>query len=214
MKKITWILYLLMSMLLYAEYSIEPINKETKTRMVEGGSWSQTRGCPVPLRNLRYIRVDYLGFDGKRHNGELIMHKAVARDIVDVFKELYAIHYPIKQMRLVSDYRASDWQSIDHDNTSAFNCRSATGSKKWSKHAYGRAIDINPIENPYISKSGRIAHKKSLKYRHRGNRGGLTPDDRAVLLPYSKATQIFKRHGFSWGGDWSSIKDYQHFSKP
>ena len=214
MKNFTWVLYLLSSIVLYAEYSIEPISKAVKARMVKGGSWSQSRGCPVPLRNLRYIQVEYLGFDGKRHNGELIMHKAVARDTVEIFRELQVIRYPIKRMKLVSDYRASDWQSIEHDNTSAFNCRSATGSKKWSKHAYGRAIDINPIENPYISKSGRIAHKASQKYRKRTNRGGVTPQDRAVLLPHSKATKIFKKHGFSWGGDWSSIKDYQHFSKP
>lgn len=214
MKNLTWILFLLFGELLYAEYSIEPISKEIKERMVKGGSWSQTRGCPVPLRDLRYIQVEYLGFDGKRHNGELIMHKAVARDIVEILRELCLIGYPIKQMKLVSDYGASDWQSIEYDNTSAFNCRSATGSKKWSKHAYGRAIDINPISNPYISKSGRIAHKASQKYRHRDNRYGMTPQDRAVLLPYSRAMQIFKRHGFSWGGDWIGVKDYQHFQKP
>lgn len=213
MKKFGLTLYLLLSMFLYAEYSIEPISKEVKARMIKGGSWSQTRGCPVSLQDLRYIRVEYLGFDGRRHDGELIMHKAVADDIVAIFKELYTIRYPIKQMRLVSDYGASDWQSIEHDNTSAFNCRSATGSKKWSKHAYGRAIDVNPIENPYISKSGSIAHKSSVQYRKRVG-GGFAPAQRAVLLPHSRATQIFKRHGFSWGGDWSRIKDYQHFQKP
>ncbi len=210
MKKFSWVLYLLSSTILYAEYSIESINKEIKARMIEGNSWR--KGCPVPLRNLRYIRVEYLGFDGKKHDGELIMHKGVAPDIVQIFQKLYKIGYPVKRMNLVSKYGANDWQSIESDNTSAFNCRRATGKKTWSKHSYGKAIDINPIENPYISARGYISHKASYKYKRRVHKN-RTYGDRAVLLKNDKATKIFKKYGWRWGGDWSRVKDYQHFYK-
>ncbi len=142
------------------------------------------------------------------------MHKEVAGDIVAIFRELYAAGYPVRQMRLVSDFGGNDWRSIEAGNTSAFNCRPATGSRKWSKHAYGRAIDLNPIENPYISRSGHIAHKASEKYRKRVHRKPSDPGDRALLLKGDKATRIFKKYGWKWGGDWSGTKDYQHFFKP
>jgi hypothetical protein len=144
--------------------------------------------------------------------GEIIVHKVVSNEVTEIFEALYEIDYPIRKMRLVSDYKGSDWQSIEADNTSAFNCRSATGSKKWSKHSYGKAIDINPIENPYISRSGRISHKESLQYRKRVHKNS-TYADKAVLLKNDKATKIFKKHSWKWGGDWSGVKDYQHFSK-
>jgi hypothetical protein len=111
-------------------------------------------------------------------------------------------------MRLVSHYRASDFQSIEADNTSAFNCRAVTGGKKWSRHSYGKAIDINPIENPYISRSGRISHKASLKYRARDH-----SHSKATILKSDKIVKLFKAKGWRWGGDWNSIKDYQHFDK-
>jgi poly-gamma-glutamate synthesis protein (capsule biosynthesis protein) len=144
--------------------------------------------------------------------GELIVHKDVAIEVLDIFESLYALKYPIHKMRLVSEYKGNDWQSIEADNTSAFNCRNATGSKKWSKHSYGKAIDLNPIENPYISRKGRISHKASLKYRKRVHKS-TSHADKAVLLKDDKIVKIFKSYGWKWGGDWSSIKDYQHFSK-
>ena len=144
--------------------------------------------------------------------GEIIVHKDVAQEVKAIFAELYEIEYPIRKMRLVSEYKGSDWQSIESDNTSAFNCRKATGSKNWSKHSYGKAIDINPIENPYISRSGRISHKASQQYRKRTHKKN-TAADKAVLLKNDKATKVFKKYGWIWGGDWSGVKDYQHFSK-
>jgi len=127
--------------------------------------------------------------------------------VVSIFAKLYKKRYPIKSMRLVSDYGASDFRSIEADNTSAFNCRRATGSKKWSKHSYGKAIDINPIENPYVSRSGHISHKKSLAFRKRVHL------NRAVILKNDAIVEEFKARGWRWGGDWRSIKDYQHFDK-
>ncbi len=192
---------------LFSEFNsnITKITPAIKARMINGGSWH--RGCPVPLKNLRYINVKYHNFSGKDKMGELIVNKDIANSIVWVMEELYNIGYPIRQMRLVSDFNGNDWKSIEADNTSAFNCRKATGSNKWSRHSFGRAIDINPIENPYISRKGHISHRKSLKYRRR------VPRHRAVLLKNSKATKILKKYGFKWGGDWRYTKDYQHFFK-
>lgn len=186
------------------------VDKEIKSRMLKGASWH--KGCPVALEDLRYLRIKYLGFDKQTHRGEMIVHKEVSDEVVHIFDELYTIGYPIHKMKLVSRYKANDWQSIEADNTSAFNCRNATGSKKWSKHSYGKAIDVNSIENPYISRSGRISHKASLKYRKRVHRVD-TSEDKALLLKHDKATQIFKKYGWKWGGDWSGVKDYQHFYK-
>ena len=190
--------------------NVSPISSEIKQRMIKGNSWR--RGCPVSVEDLRYLHIQYINFNGKQKVGEMIVHKAVADEVVNIFKELYNIGYPIHKMKLVSNYHGNDWQSIEADNTSAFNCRHATGSKKWSKHSYGKAIDINSIENPYISRTGHISHKESLKYSKRVHKKD-TSSDRAILLKYDQATQIFKKYGWKWGGDWSGVKDYQHFSK-
>ncbi len=191
------------------EASINPISKYTKQRMIEGKSWH--KGCPVALKDLRYIRVKHHNFYHSEKMGEIIVHKDVAKEVVAIFRELYDMKYPIRQMRLVSDFRGSDWQSIEADNTSAFNCRNvSTGTKKWSKHAYGKAIDINPIENPFVNKKGRIAHAKSYRYKKRKHIKHRFAD-KAMLLKRDKAVKIFEKYGWKWGGDFSPYKDYQHF---
>lgn len=190
-------------------FKISTISNEIKNRMISGNSFK--KGCPVPLKDLRYLNIKHLGFDGKDKIGELIVHKSVANDILKIFDELYDIEYPIFKMELVSNYKGDDWVSIEANNTSAFNCRPITGKKnKWSKHAYGKAIDINPIENPYISRKGHISHKDSLKYRTRKHEV-KSLKDKAVLLKKDKAVKIFESYGWKWGGDWITIKDYQHF---
>ncbi|BAF71395.1 M15 family metallopeptidase [Sulfurovum sp. NBC37-1] len=189
---------------------ISKITPQIKERMIKGNSWRQ--GCPVSLNDLRYLRMTYRDFSGKDRQGEMVVNRTVATEVTRIFRELYEADYPIRKMKLVSDYKGSDWQSIEADNTSAFNCRKATGSKNWSRHSYGKAIDLNSIENPYISHSGRIAHKESLQYRKRVHKKS-TPADRAVLLRNDRAVKIFKKYGWKWGGDWSGVKDYQHFSK-
>ena len=192
------------------ESDISQISSEVKKRMIKGDSWR--KGCPVSLNDLRYLRVKHLDFKGTERMGELVVHKSVSVEVTNIFQELYTVGYPIHKMRLVSDYKGKDWDSIEADNTSAFNCRSATGSKKWSKHSYGKAIDINPIENPYIFRNGNTSHKASVKYRKRVHKNN-TAADKAVLLKHDKATKIFEKYGWKWGGDWKSVKDYQHFSK-
>ncbi len=202
-----------LSILLLADYhaSITPIGAKIEKRMRDGHSYLDS--CPVPLKELRYLRMSYRGFDGKDHTGEMIVHRSVAKEVTRIFGELYRLKYPIRKMRLVSDYGGSDWKSIEADNTSAFNCRPATGSKKWSRHAFGKAIDLNPLENPYVSRSGRIAHKASLKFRERKRKNPFKAEYRALLLPGDAAVNAFKKRGWRWGGDWHGIKDYQHFDK-
>ena len=209
-KIILTITFLLTS--LFADYKadISPITVDIKERMLKGNSWR--KGCPVPLKDLRYLRMTYKGFSGTDLRGELIVHKDVSTEVTKIFEALYEAEYPIHKMRLVSDYKGNDWQSIEADNTSAFNCRNATGSKKWSKHSYGKAIDINPIENPYISRKGYISHKASLVYKKRVHKDD-TYADKAVLLKNDDVVKIFKKYGWKWGGEWSGVKDYQHFSK-
>ncbi len=209
---ISILFFLLVTGSVWGKYhaAIIPVDNTIKQRMLKGHSWHE--GCPVHYKNLRYLTMTYIDFTGKERTGEMIVHKAVAKDVTAIFAKLYALKYPIRQMRLVSDFGGSDWKSIDADNTSAFNCRNATGSKKWSKHSYGRAIDLNPLENPYISHSGHIAHKASQKFRKRQHQHHSAAD-RAVLLQDDPAVQVFKAHGWTWGGDWKGVKDYQHFSK-
>ena len=168
------------------------------------------KSCPVPLKDLKLLTITHLGYDGKDKQGVLLVHKSVASNVEKIFEELYEIKYPIYQMKLVSKYNNNDWESIEANNTSAYNCRKVEGTTRWSNHSYGKAIDINPIENPYISKKGYISHKESLKYAKRVHKED-TLQDKAVLLKDDEAVKIFKKHGWSWGGDWITIKDYQHF---
>jgi hypothetical protein len=169
--------------------------------------YSWRSGCPVHYRDLRLITMTYWGFDDKAHTGELVVRRTVAGDVVKVFGKLYAMRYPIKQMRLVDAYKADDYDSIDADNTSAFNCRAATGSSNWSNHAYGEAIDINPRENPYVTASGSTAHQNAKKFAKRPakGKGAINPGDRVV--------RAFASVGWGWGGSWPGTKDFQHFSR-
>ena len=190
--------------------SIHKIDNSIKKRVV-GKSWK--RGCPVPIEDLRYLKIPYKNFGGQSKMGEMIVNKDVAKEVIDIFASLYRHNYPIRQMRLVSDFGGNDWKSIEADNTSAFNCRPVTGGKEWSNHSYGRAIDINPLENPYISRSGKISHKLSLQYRNRVRHSNSSPQ-RAMILKNDYIVKLFKSKGWRWGGSWHSVKDYQHFDKP
>jgi hypothetical protein len=181
--------------------SVAPLPPAVRAEM-KGRSWQSD--CPVGLADLRLVRVSHWGFDGRVHAGALVVDEDVAGGVVSVFRRLYALRFPIRRMQLVDEYGASDFRSIEADNTSAFNCRRATGSTHWSEHAYGHAIDLNPLENPYVE-NGRTSHRRSVPYldRSRLRRGMVTP---AVVA-------AFRSIGWGWGGDWSgSVQDYQHFS--
>ncbi|GAA3443317.1 hypothetical protein Pve01_27960 [Planomonospora venezuelensis] len=161
----------------------------------------------MPVRDLRLVTMTYWGFDGRPHLGELVVHEDVTGDVVTVFRRLYGWRWPIYRMELVDVYGGDDFDSIDAGNTSAFNCRPATGSSSWSQHAYGRAIDLNPRENPYVSSDGSVAHRNARKFARR------PVDAPGVINPGDRVVRAFERLGWEWGGYWSGIKDYQHFSK-
>jgi hypothetical protein len=169
-----------------------------------GISWRP--GCPVSLDDLRLLTVSHWGFDGRVKTGSLIAHEDVAEDVVTVLRRLYKARFPIRRMVLVDRYGASDFRSIEADNTSAFNCRYVDGTTRWSEHAYGRAIDVNPIENPYVSSDGSVSHDASVDYVDRSTRR------KGMILSDSVAVRAFASVGWGWGGVWSGTKDYQHFS--
>lgn len=162
--------------------------------------------CPVPLSGLRMIEMTYRGFDHETHTGRLVVASSAAHDVIKVFRKLYKQKYPIRRMKPVDAYKGSDYKSIDADNTSAFNCRNATGSSSWSEHAYGKAIDLNPCENPYVEADGTSAHKHCRKYNDRSR------DDRGLIHPGDSTVDAFASVGWGWGGVWSGARDYQHFS--
>ena len=183
--------------------SIARIDAAQAKRMT-GVSWRP--GCPIPLRDLRLLSLSHWGFDGRTRTGRLIVHEDVARDVASAFRRLYAARFPIRRMVPVDAYGGSDFRSIEADNTSAFNCRYVEGSQRWSNHAYGRAIDVNPIENPYVS-GGRTSHRASRPYVDR------TPRRRGMAYEGGALVGAFDAIGWGWGGRWDSAKDYQHFSE-
>jgi len=173
---------------------------------VRGRSWH--RGCPVTLDRLRFIRMNHWGFDHEVHDGVMIVNMTAVSAVRTAFGRLFAKRFPIRKMRLVEDYGADDFASIEADNTSSFNCRRATGSTRWSEHAYGRAIDINPIENPYVYANGTTVHRASRTYLDRSR---LRP---GMALARRTLVNAFDAVGWRWGGRWSPVKDLQHFSAP
>jgi len=168
-------------------------------------------GCPVGYDMLRVVTVKHRDFHGNTKNGKLIVHMDIANDVEKIFDELYAIDYRVYQIKPIDAFGGSDFSSIEADNTSAFNCRKATGENRYSKHAYGKAIDINPIENPYVFRSGHISHKQSLQYTKREINNPASVNEKAILHSNDPAVQIFKKYGWRWGDDWDGAKDYQHF---
>jgi D-alanyl-D-alanine carboxypeptidase len=179
------------------------IDAETRKRM-SGVSWH--RGCPVGFADLRLLEVRHWGFDGRVHRGRLVVHRDSARAILGVMRRLFRLRFPIRQMRLVDAYGADDRRSMAADNTSAFNCRFVAGSPGvWSEHAYGRAIDVNPIENPYVSGSY-VSPPAGARFADRGrHRRGMVHRGGPVVRAFADA-------GWEWAGNWSGTQDYQHFS--
>ena len=170
------------------------------------GGWQRPGGpgCPVPLGSLAYLKVTFAAFDGTDHLGELVVARSAAAGIVQVFRRLYAVRYPIRSMRLVDDFGGSDDASMAADNTSGFNCRFVSGTTWFSQHAYGLAIDLNTVENPYVS--GTLVSPPS------GARFASRPRLPGVIHAGDGVVRAFASVGWSWGGSWSSPRDYQHFS--
>jgi hypothetical protein len=186
-------------------FSAKRLDSALRKRMT-GTSWHE--GCPVALSDLRVLRIGYWGFDRRPHRGTMVVAATSVDAVRGAFEALFAKHFPIRRMRLVDDYRGSDYASIEADNTSAFNCRNATGSERFSEHAYGRAIDINPIENPYVYPDGTTVHRASRPYLNRARHR------RGMAFRGGVLVQAFAGVAWSWGGLWRppSGTDYQHFS--
>lgn len=172
---------------------------------------SYKRGCTVPRSSLRYVHVLHYDRNGNIRLGEMVCDKAIAADLVSIFRELYAARYPIERMVLVDNYGADDERSMTANNTSCFNFRTVAGSKKLSNHSLGRAVDVNPLYNPQVKfRKGRIykvAPKAGQRYADRSLRLPMMIDRNDLCY------RLFIKHGFRWGGSWHSSKDYQHFEK-
>ncbi len=185
--------------------SVERITPFIRHRMRS----SHHAGCPVPWRALRYLRLSYVGFDGQSHTGELVVAAAYAPDVVGVFRKLYAARWPIRRMRLVDAYGGDDDRSMAADNTSGFNCRRVQGSNRWSDHAWGAAIDLNPVENPYVTGSS-VAPPGSRRFAALDRApGALVPD--GTIKADDVVVRAFAAIGWEWGGSWRN-PDFQHFT--
>ena len=169
---------------------------------------SYRAGCPVGPAQLRLLHVSFVGFDGATHVGTLVVNVAVVHDVLAVFKQLYAERFPIRRMEQIAAFHGSDTASMAADNTSGFNCRYAvtTGPKAWSAHAYGEAIDVNTIENPY-KEAGKILPPAGAAY---ADRARVRP---GMAVPGGRLVKAFASVGWLWGGRWTGSPDYQHFSK-
>jgi D-alanyl-D-alanine carboxypeptidase len=177
-------------------------------RTLVGRSWHP--GCPVPIEDLRHVRVSYWDFHGDVRTGPLVVNEMVARDVLWVFRQLFRAKFPIKHIELPPKYRPPRpqdyWNREPTSPTGAFNCRPATGSTSLSHHSYGWAIDINPLQNPYVRNDGTVLRHIAKPYRDRSlHRKGMIHDGDVVV-------RSFARIGWEWGGHWHTLKDYMHFS--
>lgn len=184
-------------------FTSEPIPEVVLSRMT-GNSLPEK--ASIQVEDLRYLTLPYYDFNGHIQTGEMVCHKKIAHDLLLIFKELFQLKYPINSIRLVDDFHADDEASMKANNTSCFNYRTIAGTTKLSKHANGLAVDVNPLQNPWVT--GKKVHPTTAgEYA-----------DRAKNFPHKidkedACYRAFKARGFSWGGDWKSSKDYQHFQK-
>lgn len=184
-------------------------------KQMEGSSWHRKApgcsgpNCACPRRSdLVLLTVPYVDFSGAEQIGEIVVHKDVGSLVAEVFDELHKSRFPIERVELVDKYGASDDASMAANNTSAFNCRVKTSGKRLSKHSYGKAIDINPVQNPY-KRGSTVAPPAGKSFDDAGER---TSDKKGIILEGGPVTSAFEKRGWKWGGDWTSLKDYQHFS--
>jgi hypothetical protein len=169
---------------------------------------SYRAGCPAPPSRLRLLRLSYVGFDGRAHRGGIVVNVSVVSAVERVFARLYAERFPIRRMEPIAAYGGSDDRSMAADNTSGFNCRYAVsaGPKQWSEHAYGEAIDVDPVENPYVFEGSVLP----LAGRGYLDRADVRP---GMAVWGGELVAAFAVVGWQWGGRWAGSPDYQHFSE-
>ena len=167
--------------------------------------------CTVPLKDLCYLKLLHYDINGDIRIGEMICNRSIANHLIAIFKELYQAKYPIERMVLIDEYDANDEASMRANNSSSFNYRMIAGGGKWSKHALGLAVDINPLYNPYVKilPQGQIyvEPQNAQLYIDR------TKDFDYKIDTSDLCYKLFVQYDFEWGGDWETIKDYQHFEK-
>jgi len=173
-----------------------------------GRNW--TPGCPVPLHDLRVVQVSYWNFEGEVRTGPFVLHERVAPDVLWVFERLFRAKFPIQEVKLAAKDRPITpkdyWDKSRRSVSASFNCRPATGSTSLSHHSYGWAIDINPLQNPYVRGDGTVLRAVALPFRNRSlDRKGMIHEGDIVV-------RSFARIGWKWGGHWQTLKDYMHFS--
>jgi hypothetical protein len=186
--------------------SIEPIDADLRERMAT----SHTERCPLDWEDLRYLRLSHVGFDGRVRTGELVVAASQAETVVGVFRELFLAGYPIRRMRLVSEYGGNDDRSMAANNTSAYNCRPVAGTDRWSDHAYGTAIDINPVQNPYLRAGAPIQPAAGRDFAYL-DRSATAEPPWGVIHDGDPVVRAFNEAGWAWGGFWAD-PDYQHFT--
>jgi hypothetical protein len=190
--------------------SAKPLPPPVQKQLKAGGFWH--RGCPVGLSGLRLLTVSHRGFDGRTHTGQLIVNRSAARPVARAFRKLHGLHFPIRHMRLADFYGPRRGRPRDGDVTASFECRQAVpspctggrGTGTWSMHAYGLAVDVNPVENPYVG-CGQSRDPRTRRYRDRSrHREGMVT---------RRAVEAFRSVGWGWGGAWAgNTKDFMHFS--
>ena len=181
----------------------QPIPDTVKARMQGKSMKDKAR---ISYDQLRYLTVYHYDFEGQIKNGELVCNKAISRDLLCIFKDLFSNAYPIFSIRLVDDFDADDEASMQANNTSCFNYRTIAGTRILSRHAFGMAVDINPMQNPCI-RGTRIQPKTATDYVDRNK------DFPHKIDKNDYCKEVFTSFGFKWGGDWRRMKDYQHFEK-
>lgn len=190
-------------------FAVSPISQELFSYM-QGKTYKSD--CTVPLNDLRLVEIKHHTRAGEVKQGRIVCNKAIAEDVKEIFAELFEAGYPIEKVKLMDDYDADDEKAMEDNNTSSFNFRVIANTNKISKHGLGLAIDLNTLYNPYV------------KVKTDGNmiiqpKNATAYIDRTASFPYKidredLAYKVFKAHGFEWGGDWTSVKDYQHFELP
>jgi hypothetical protein len=161
--------------------------------------------CPVTIDELSYLTITHFGFDQRFHTGEMIVNVGVAEDVVEVFRSLHEARFPIEQMRVITKEEIDAHPTGDWNDTTSFVCRPAVGSTSWSQHAYGTGIDINPFHNPYLKGDLVLPELASVYTDREDVRVGM-------IVAGDVATEAFAEIGWGWGGNWSSLKDWMHFS--
>lgn len=193
-------------------FTITPIDDATFARMQKGGSYPQ--GCPILRSDLRYVRVLHYDYEGRVKYGELVCNKAIAKDLKEIFRELYDSKYQIDKMLLIDEYGADDERSMSDNNSSCFCYRKVSGTASLSKHAYGLAIDINTNHNPYVRLKADGSVRSIEPHTEVARRySKRTPRQPHMIDTNDLCYKAFIRHGFTWGGAWRTSKDYQHFQK-